>query len=87
MSKLESVEVNPQLDCVIIECSFVNKIHKEILATVANSGSIVGSIDIAIRTIAHKYGAEAYLKKEESSWYLFRFKTEQDKLAFILKNV
>lgn len=83
---LEKVEVNPQLDCVIIEYSFVNKIHNEILETVGNSGSIVGSIDTAIRTIAHKYGAEAYLK-EESAWYLFRFKTGQDKLAFILKNV
>lgn len=71
-------EVNPELDCVMIEYPFVDKIHNEILAL----GCDVGN---SIHVLAEKYGAEAFLA-DGSDYYLFRFKTPQDKLAFILKN-
>ena len=84
---LESKEVNPELDCVIIDCPFVNKIHKEICEQ-ADSMEHYPEIAFssAITHVAAKYGAEAYSKKG-TSWYMFRFKSEKDKLAFILKNV
>ena len=83
---LESKEVNQEIDCVIADCSFASKIHKEMLAELGSFMQTSDPIAAAVVKIATNYGAEAYTV-DGTHFYMFRFKSKQDKLAFILKNV
>lgn len=83
---LERKEVNQEIDCVIVDYPFVMKIHREILDEIQTCKFTTDPIISAITKVAEKYGAEPF-NAGDTGFYLFRFKSEKDKLAFILKNV
>lgn len=75
------------LDCVMIEYPFCERIHREAFDKVErHSADRLETFIDELRKIAAKFDAEVY-NKQGTSWYMFRFKSEKDKLAFILKNV
>jgi hypothetical protein len=83
---LEGKPVNQETDCIIADYSFVSKIHNEIMEKIHSYTDYGDKFIKAAKEVAASYGAEAY-SAGETDYYMFRFKTEKDKFAFILKNI